>query len=214
MTTLKRLNLKRQLLRHFPEHEHAYIERAFEDDADAGETLSYCMSHQHAAALAVEMFRVKMPRTAYGRFLEAVWSMAHVAVIEAAQTQRTLYAMFRYAAYGLDKLPEGDKVRIYRGTSGVSEYRAASGHSWTTDRGVAAFFATIYRPSCAPLVIAADVPREDVLMYTNGRGEAEVLLEYVPRGVHVIGTPEEWSAWAKEWNDRKNASQQALLKAA
>jgi len=214
MATLKRLNLKNVLRRQLPEHAHAHIERAFEGDANAGETLSYCMSHEDAAALAVEMFRVKMPRTAYGRFLESLWSMNHVAVIEAAQTQRTLYALFRYAAYGLDKLPEGDTVRIYRGTSGVSEYRAASGHSWTTDRGVAAFFATIYRPSGAPLVIAADVPREDVLMYTNGRGEAEVLLEYVPRGVRVTGTPEDWSAWGKEWNDSKNASQQALLKAA
>ncbi|WP_156992340.1 hypothetical protein [Paraburkholderia oxyphila] len=192
------------------------IERAFAGDAEAGVALA-CGIHDEVAALAVELFRAKMPRTAYGPFLNTIWSFGHLNVIKAAKSERTLTAMFRYASYGLEKLPEGDTIRIYRGTSGVDERRAACGYSWTTDRGVAAFFAVVRCGSGKPIVIAADVPRESVLMYGGGRGdgergEHEVFIRGVPWKISVTGTPEDWCDWVREYRPGISVDLEEILK--
>jgi hypothetical protein len=87
----------------------------------------------------------------------------------------------------VDDLPP--RVRVYRGGGGDPRL-VATGMSWTLDARVAEFFAerqvTIFGSSMVPrkgprCVIAADLAREAIVLRTDGREEAEVVLRHAPR---------------------------------
>ena len=74
----------------------------------------------------------------------------------------------------------GDPVRIWRGTTGLTLEQSLHGIAWTVDRDVACWFAVCYWPTRrdvgAPLVITAEVPRSEILAYTDARGEREMVV--------------------------------------
>jgi hypothetical protein len=85
-------------------------------------------------------------------------------------------------------------MRVWRGTFGVPVSRARAGYSWTLDRDMACWFAVRFADQVRkPLVLAAEVARGEVVLYTNEREEAETVLMRPPTA-SVDGTPEEWQS--------------------
>lgn len=79
-----------------------------------------------------------------------------------------------------EKLPE--KVQVYRGC--ISEENE-DGLSWTTNLKIATFFAKRFAElrSGDPIILCGEVDKADVLAYTQGRGESEVIV--LPEKVNV-----------------------------
>lgn len=66
-----------------------------------------------------------------------------------------------------------DTVTVYRGHHGVNE----AGHSWTTDRAQAEWFASRFRSGAGELLVAErTVSKAKVIFATNVRGEHEVVI--------------------------------------
>jgi hypothetical protein len=106
---------------------------------------------------------------------------------------RRLAAMFRYAACPLPDVI-GEPVRVWRGACGVSVIQARACFRWTLDRDMACWFAMRFAdPARKPLVLAAEVPRGEIVLYTNEREEAEAVLMH-PLATNVDGTAEEWQS--------------------
>jgi hypothetical protein len=79
-----------------------------------------------------------------------------------------------------------------RGTAGVSMRVARAGYSWTLNRDMACWFAMRFSDlRQKPLVLSAEVPRGEIALYGNERGEAEVVLMRAP-AASVDGTSDEW----------------------
>ncbi len=168
-----------------------YVEPAFSGDPDTALELAVALSNDKRGAVAVAMWDAKIPRPAFRMYLEAVWEHDYARLIGAAGTRRRLAAMFRYAAFPLPDFM-GETVHIWRGTSGASVSLARTGYSWTLDHDIACWFAMRFaNPARQPLVLAADVPRADIVIYTNEREEAEAVLMRPP-AASVDGTPEDW----------------------
>lgn len=170
-----------------------YVELAFSGDPDAGRCLDVALSNPKRGAVAVAMWNAKERTPArVSRVFGRGRDHDHAWVIGAAGPRRRLAAMFRYVAFPLPGFM-GPTVRVWRGTCGVSVSRARAGYSWTLNRDVACWFAV----RCAdqarkPLVLAAEVAREEiVLLYTNEREAAEAVLMR-PLTASVDGVPEEW----------------------
>ena len=168
-----------------------YVEPAFNGNPDEAFSLAAALGNAKGGAVAVAMRTARVPRPAFRAFLDAAWSQDHAWVIDAAGTRRRLAAMFRYAAFSLPDFVD-DSVPVWRGTAGVSVRVARAGYSWTLNRDTACWFAMRFsdlRPR--PLVPCAEVPRGEIALYGNERGEAEVVLLRVP-AASVDGTPDEW----------------------
>ena len=86
-------------------------------------------------------------------------------------------------------------ITVYRG--GQDDLEAVRrGWSWTTRRGVAAWFA---RRFPQPLVIEARVRPVRILHACDERDEHEVVIAGGARRAAVSGTPDAWMAEATEW---------------
>ena len=169
-----------------------YVQAAFDGDEDAAFSLSVALSNDKRGAVAVAMWRAKVRREAFRKFFSSVWNHDHRHVIAAAQTRRTLSYMFRYAAFPIpDEVP--DVIRVWRGTSKLNLDEAQQGYSWTNDRDIACWFAMRFADiNGSPLVLAADVSRADIALFTNDRQESEVLLIKPPRAVWIDGDERDW----------------------
>lgn len=183
-----------------------YVEPAFNGNPDAAFSLCVALSNEKRGAVAVAMWKAKVPNPAFRTFLESAWMQDHDYVIDAGGTRRCLAAMFRYAAF---PIPEfiADAVRVWRGTAGIPVSTARKGYSWTLNRDTACWFAMRKgRPDGNPLVLVADVPRSEIALYTNERDESEVLLLRAPAAT-VDGSPDEWQ---HRYEARKNEANMAL----
>lgn len=175
-------------LKYAEPHAREYVEPAFNGDAEAADSLSSALGNQNRGAFAVDMWAAKVDRQAYRVFLANAWMHSHRHVINTAGTRRTLTAMFRYAQF-LIPAEFGETVRVWRGATAVTIDVARTGYSWTTDRETAHRFATRYAGDGRdPLVIVADVPRGDILYYTNERDEKEVVLLKPPVAAIDVST--------------------------
>jgi hypothetical protein len=168
-----------------------YVEPAFNGNPDAAFGLAVALGNAKRGAVAVAMWRARVPRPAFRVYLEAAWAHDHAWVIDAAGTRRRLAAMFRYAAFFPPSFI-GESVLVWRGTAGVSMSVARAGYSWTLNRDTACWFAMRFHgPVRKPLVLCAEVPRDEIVLYGNERGEAEVVLMRAP-AASVDGTIDEW----------------------
>lgn len=168
-----------------------YVRPAFLGDIEAAGRLSVALNNHRRGAMAVAMWRAKVPRDAFREFFGGVWQHDHRHVIDAAGTRRRLQAMFRYADF---PLPDdfGNEVQVWRGTSALSFRKASAGFSWTLDRDVACWFAMRFADrNGSPLVLSATVPRSDIALYTNERSEQEVVL-LVPPTAAIDGDAIDW----------------------
>ncbi len=77
-----------------------------------------------------------------------------------------------------EPMPEGDRFTLYRGVGGRCLQRFARGYSWTDQLHIAAFFAVRGDVmNCGRrAVFTANVSRDEVLFYSNGRGEREFVV--------------------------------------
>lgn len=108
-------------------------------------------------------------------------------------------------------------VTVWRGGLGTPE-TLARGLSWTMKRGAAAKYAQRLandpRGDGAPCVIAAEIPRERMLFYSDSHFEAELIFAGEPRNVRVDGDPAIWPVWFEEWRAAANAEWMLLLEGA
>lgn len=152
-----------------------------------------CSSHGRLGAVTMFLYRQRLPRAVFGSFLAEAWARGWVPLVKCAGGRRTLVRWFRYAQFSLPQhLPE--TIRVWRGAAGVGVNVAKRGFSWSLDRDVACWFAYWFESKGRPAVIMAEVPRSDILMYSNDHGESEVVLARVPTSVVVAGGIEDW--WA------------------
>ena len=170
-----------------------YVTPAFAGDAEAAFSLCVALSNSKRGEVAVAMWRAKVPREAFRSYFASAWDHDHRHVINAAGTRHRLAYLFRYAAF---PVPAGlpDVVRVWRGTSKLTQADACSGYSWTTCRDVACWFAMRFAAgNGVPLVLAADVPKSDIALHHDERNEHEVVLLRPPRA-WVDGQEADWLA--------------------
>lgn len=181
------------LHKHGYPHELKHACAAFDGDVEAANMLACTLENHKRGAVAVAMWRTKVPVPAYRVYLSAAWEHDHRYVIDAAQTRRTLGYMFRYAAFPLPaEIP--DVLTVWRGTSSLPIDVARTGHSWTTDRDMACWFAMRFADhNGSPLVLAADVAKSDIALFTNDRSESEAVLMRPP-AARIDGDVSDWNA--------------------
>lgn len=181
------------LEKHGYPHEVKHARAAFDGDVEAASDLSCALENHKRGAVAVAMWRAKVPVEAFRAYLSAVWGHDHRYVIEAAKTRRTLAYMFRYAAFPLPaELP--DMVTVWRGTSYLAIGDDKTDYSWTTDRDMACWFAMRFAENNgSPLVLTGDVAKRDIALFTNERSESEAVLMRPP-AARIDGDVSDWNA--------------------
>jgi hypothetical protein len=186
-----------------PEFIAKHVRPAFSGDVDAAYALSALLPNRERGWMARTMWRTKVPRPAFRAFFSCVWDHDHREVIAAAETRRRLAFMFRYADFPLpDWMP--DTVRAWRGTSALPFAEAAAGYSWTTDRDTACWFAMRFAErNGSPLVLAADIPKSDIVLFHTLRNESEAVTLKPPVAV-IDGTPVDWRTGYDRFEVSKN----------
>lgn len=179
--------------KHAYPHELKHARAAFDGDTDAAFSLGGALENHKRGAVAVAMWRCKVPVEAFRVYLGMTWGHDHRYVIDAAQTRRTLGYMFRYAAFPMPaEIP--DALTVWRGTSSLPIDVARTGFSWTTDRDMACWFAMRFADiNGSPLVLAADIAKCDIALFTNDRNENEAML-IKPPTVRIDGNLGDWRA--------------------
>lgn len=208
------LHWLRENVAEFAQAQHLSIAcKAFDGDVDAAFSLSNVLENHLRGAVAVAMWRAKVPVPAYRVYLSAVWEHDHRHVIDAAQNRRTLGYMFRYAAFPLPaELP--DVVTVWRGTSYLPIGEAKTGYSWSTDRDLACWFAMRFADhNGSPLVLTADIAKRDIALFTNERSESEAVLMRPP-AARIDGDVSDWSACYERKQDAKDSDRKAMLNSA
>ena len=191
-------------------HELKYARPAFDGDIDAASMLSVALENHKRGVVAVAMWRCKVPREAFRKYFSSVWMHDHREVEAAAQTRRTLAYMFRYAAFTLPaELP--DVVTVWRGSSALSFDATRARYSWTTDRDLACWFAMRFaEKNGSPLVLAADIAKRDIALFTNERSESEAVLMRTP-AARIDGDVGDWAACYQRKQEAMNIDRKAIL---
>ena len=164
-----------RLRKELPSYALRHFDGALAGDEDAAGSLIVAAPNGYRDAIPLLMYLRGMGGPAYGAALSRAWYPDNDAVLDTVRHRGRLKAMFRRGAFILPELP--DVVRLWRGTTGLNVRTAERGVSWTLDRNIACFFASRFGMKLpgAPLVIAADVPREMLVFHTDERSEAQVV---------------------------------------
>jgi hypothetical protein len=161
-------------------------------DFQRGLLVSALWDRLNDTPVSVAMFRAA---------LESVWMHNHDEVIVAAGSRKTLADMFSKMKPDLSRWPE--TLTVWRGAAGLSEEQVRRGLSWSTDRDKAAWFALHHSSERRlPVLLKAEVSRQDIAWYTNDRKESEVVIIDGLRNVEVDGDVADW----REAADRECAS--------
>jgi len=177
---------------------------AFAGDVEAAYGLCGALDNCERGAVAYAMWKARAPSAAFREYFKNAWDHDHRWVIGAAGSRAVLTRMFRYAEFVLPShLP--DTVRVWRGTSHLTRKKAQAGYSWTTDRDTACWFAMRHaKQSDRVLLLAADVPKQDIAMYHDERDESEAVL-LTPPDSWIDGDINDWRLGC-ERIERRNAS--------
>ncbi len=102
-----------------------------------------------------------------------------------------------------DPIPKQESFTLYRGVSGKGPKRRVNGISWTDSPSIASWFAqrlTYYDPA----VFKAEIPKENIMAYDNGRSESEyiVRLPLPKRPIRLKQLPEKKEG--KSWKMQKS----------
>ncbi len=190
MVKAYRDTLRQRMMNDAEPHAVRHIGPTFDGDPESAWSLSIALRNTSRGIYAYALWRAKIPVPAFRAFFGSVWEHDHREVIAAAKYRRTLQSMFRYAAFPLpDHLPP--VVRVWRGTSALTQAKAARGYSWTTDRDCACWFAYRFAAKNGrPLVLTADVERDQILFYSDERSESEaVIFDIAPK---LDPNPADW----------------------
>ncbi|MFZ2218221.1 MAG: hypothetical protein WAV85_05995 [Rhodoferax sp.] len=199
--------------KHTYPHELKHARAAFDGDTDAAFRLGCALENHKRGAVAVAMWRCRVPVEAFRVYLGMTWDHDHRYVIEAAKTRRTLAYMFRYAAFPLPaELPE--VVTVWRGSSALTFEATRARYSWTTDRDLACWFAMRFAgDNGSPLVLTADIPKRDIALFTNDRNESEAVLMRPP-AARIDGDAGDWTKCYQRKQDAMNIDRKAMLNSA
>ena len=191
---LFRAKLVQYVKRTMPSYISKHIDGAVQGDAMAAGMLNISLSDADRGDMAIWLWQAKVPLSAYRPFLSSTWMHDHRYLVRAAQTRRRLASMFRYAAFPLpEELPE--TVRVWRGTTKLSLHQAKRGYAWTTNRDVAFWFAARFaKYNGSPLLLAADIAKTDIALFTNDRKESEAVLMHCPRNAWVDSHPHDFES--------------------
>lgn len=179
-----------QVERYVELHAKDLVSPAFNGNVEAAFKLSCRLGNENRGAVAVSMWRAKVPLDAFRVFFSNAWNHDHHHIINAAKTHRALTYMFRYADFPIpDELPE--VVTVWRGTSVLTIDKAKIGCSWTLDRDVACWFAMRHANS-SPLVLIAKIPKSQIVMFEDEGDEREVVLVKPPTSCAIDGNVDNW----------------------
>ncbi len=190
-----------------------YIAPTFAGNPESALSLSWALDNPKRGFFTVALWRARIPVPAFRAFLASAWEHDHRWLKAAAREHRApLRRMFRYAAFELPAhLP--DVVTVWRGTSHLTHAEAARGYSWTTDRDCACWFAMRFADrNGRPLVLRSEAPRAEIMLFHDGRNEAEAVIFDRKRSLAPIdGTPEEWRGGFERYESRMRPQAVAKL---
>ncbi len=179
--------LKKQL----PPYALVHLEKAFEGDADAAFRLIAAAPNRFRAHILVAAYYLGTPNPAYRTIVREVWDGDHDQVVLLTRNNRP-WIKRMLAAGEFDVSCLSNKFHIWRGCRNSRFIEAAKGLSWTTDRNVACWFACRYSGK-KPLVLRATVHRDDVVFFSDSRGENEVVARAITNA-QIDGTEADWRA--------------------
>ena len=184
----------------------ALLAAALSGDAQAAVEATMA-APEHLRGLVVHALHERqVPPEVLRGALRKAWDSAHHGVRAAAGTKKRLIALFRYADFPTSSLP--DHLTVWRGAAGLSLTMTARGVSWTQRRPVACWFACAPGPDFydgPPLVLRAEIHRDQVVYHTDARGQAEVIFDGRPARVTVDGGADEWRATAASYAAQAHA---------
>jgi hypothetical protein len=194
-----------------PSYAVEYLRPALAGDEEAAESIMYAAPNEYRGLCALALYLNEAPVPCLRAGLMAAWNHDYEYVLQAFAhpKRRILKAAFRAAEIPIPELPP--VVTIWRGGSRVTPSVLRRGLSWTLNRDVACWFAVGYmRAGEGPVVIRAEVPREAIVAYDDGRDEREVVVFGVRRAV-VCGTPADWRAASARRSAKTTAEMKAGL---
>lgn len=179
-----------------------FVSLAFKGNVEAALKLCNSLGNENRGAVVEMMWRAKVPVDAFRVFFRSAWNHDHHHVINAAKTHRALTYMFRYADFPIpDELPE--MVTVWRGTSGLTIDKAKIGYSWTLDRDVACWFAMRFHTM--PLVLTAQIPKSQIVLFVDVNEEREVVLVKPPTSCAIDGNVDDWKITFQRKEDGNQA---------
>jgi hypothetical protein len=179
------------LRRELPVFSHDYIDSALHGDAEAAGYLSIT-DNQWRPFVLVCLYACCRLSDGFKVALSAIWDHDGPDVLATIDAP-LLRDMFECGGHRPCDLPK--LVTIYRGGIGSYE-QLRKGWSWTTERGVAAWFAL--RWGGVPLVIETKIKTPRILHASDDRNERELVVPGV-RNASVSGTLEDWQREAPIW---------------
>jgi len=176
-----------------PSFSHDYIDRALSGDQEAAGMLAF--TNNNMRPLVLFCLYACCPHSAGFRVgLNDIWGHDGPIVLQNIDND-LLRSMFESGGQPPLDLPK--LITVYRG--GQDDFdKLRRGWSWTTHRGVAAWFALRFPENA--LVVTASVRSSSILHGCNERREKEVVIADGVRRATISGTPGDWEAEAAAWH--------------
>lgn len=193
------------LRRKLPIFSHPDIDAALGGNMEAAIGLSFTDNRLRPLVLLC-LYAVCPSSAAFRATFSDIWAHDGPLVVRAISAP-LLYQMFMVG--GLRPEWQGP-VMVYRGGQGVIDV-VRRGWSWTTQRSVAAWYATRYSTINEPLVVEATVKSSRIVHVCDERDEHEVVIPRGVRGAIVSGTTDEWMMEGAAWHASVTCNQVALL---
>lgn len=195
------VEMEKQLRAITPPWGKRHIAGTLSGDPEAAFSLNVAMNDEQRGR-ACTMLLYFSPAPAYRAFLAASWEHSHHHVIAAAgQAQIELAELFEYADFPVNQLPE--TFRVWRGSSALTPEQSSLGFSWTTDRDTACWFAMRFaEANGSPIVLAADIHRNEVWFSSDDRQESEILLMAAP-DYWIDGDVSDWQKGFERYEGAK-----------
>ncbi len=177
-----------------PVYSHAYIDAALRGDKEAAGKLLITDNDLRPLVLLC-LFATCRDSAGFKEALKGIWAHDGPLVLQAISST-LLCEMFEC---GRVRPPDQKgPIVIYRGGQGDVDAIRRS-WSWTTHRGVAAWFANRFPERDQPVVVEARV-RPSRIPTCNEREEHEVVIAHGVRRTILSGTPDDWATEAMEWH--------------
>src|ERR1700730_6308122 len=190
-----------------PEYGHEYIETTFDGDVEAAFRLVGSCHDYQQANLARLLWNRKVSPPAFREVLRCALDQSHAysRVRNAAGSRAGLVKWLRYTQFELPA-SMADTVKIYRGFGcniNVTARKGSQGVSWSTHFVVASHFAAIFGHEAfgkKPVVLMAEVPKSEIVFYSNEIHEKEVMTAHPIKTYSIIADITRIERAAAKWH--------------
>ena len=187
-----------------PIFSHPYIDDALGGDAEAAGALA--VTHNNLRPLVLLCLYATCRNSAgFKSALGDIWAHDGPLLLRAISAP-LLSDMFMVGGTRPDWVGH---VTVYRGGQGSIDV-VRRGWSWTTQRGVAAWFATQFA-TVAGLVVEATIDSSRIVHVCDEREEYEVVIRRGVRQAMISGTPDEWLMEGATWHADATSHQTSML---